>query len=800
MRYLFLALSFLVFLAYCTGQNTGYKQPPANVVTILETPPTPFVGISPNHDAMMLVDYNPDPAIATLAQPFLKLGGIRVNPTLNSKQRITDYTTISIQWLYENKTIRIKLPENIKPANIPSWSPNGKHIAFQVDVADGVELWIADTHTGKPQKIEGIRLNEVLMSPYTWQEDSEHLVARTIPANRGKAPETNPLPTGPVIEETSGKQSKVMTFQDLLQNENDEKLFEYYGLSQPVIINIKTGELKNFGQPGLYTGINWSPDENFVIASSVRRPFSYSVPYGNFSRKSEIWDKNGNLIRTIVDLPVTDEIPPQGVVTGPRSLSWQTLYPSKLIWTEALDGGDPKRKADHRDKLMTLNLPFTGDPAEIMMLQHRYSGLTWTAQPDIALLTEYDRDRRWNTTFLLDIKIPNTNDTLFDMSVNDDYRDPGNPLYDRLANNDYVLAQEGDWAYYSSTGASPEGNFPRLDKINLKTGKRETIWESSKKSYTQFISFAGEGHDRYIIRRESKTEVPNFYLVNPSKKTEIQLTFFKDPAPQLTGIEKRIVKYNRADGVPLSGTLMLPPGYKPGQKLPLFIWAYPLEYSDKNTAGQIRGSENTFTFLRGDSPAFFLTQGYAVLMNATMPIVGDPETMNNTFIEQAVLSGRAAIDYLDSLGIIDRNRVGVGGHSYGAFMTANLLAHSDDYAYGIARSGAYNRSLTPFGFQSERRSFWEAQDIYMNVSPFTHADKINEPLLIIHGEADNNPGTHTMQSERLFQAIKGNGGTARLVLLPHESHGYRAKESLLHVLSEMFEWAEKYQNFNTIKP
>lgn len=777
---------------FCFSQATAYKKPPPDVVSIMETPPTPFFGISPQRDAFMLVHYNPDPGISTLAQPFLKLGGIRVNPIINARQRITEFTSVSIQWFLENKTIDIQLPAGVRPSNVPAWSPDGKHIAFQVDVADGVELWVADTKTGNAQRIEGVRLNEMLMSPYSWTEDSQHLLVRSIPKGRGAPPEENKYPTGPVIEETSGRQSKVMTFQDLLKNEHDEKLFEYYGTSQPVLINVLSGKQKIIGTPALYTGMTWSPDENYLLVSYVRTPFSYRVTYGNFSRKTDIWDKEGNFVRNIIDLPVTDEIPTHGVVTGPRGLTWQAHYPARLLWAEALDGGDPLAKVAFRDKVMMLESPLSEAPKEIIQTTHRFSGFTWTATPDIGLLDTYDRDRRWSTTFLFDIGHPSMQDTLFDLSINDDYNDPGTPLFDRLPNNDYVMAQDGDWAWFSGNGATPEGNFPRLDMINLKTGEKKNIWQSPKEKYSQFISFAGEGHDRFIIRQESKTEAPNFYLTDKKARDAKALTTFKDPAPQLTGIEKKIVRYTRPDGVPLSGTLMLPPGYQEGDKLPLFIWAYPVEYSDKSTAGQVRGSDNTFTFLRGDTPAFFLTQGYAVLMNATIPIVGDPETMNNTFIEQAVSSGKAAIDYLDSLGVIDRSRVGVGGHSYGAFMTANLLAHSDDYAYGIARSGAYNRTLTPFGFQSERRSFWEAQDIYMNVSPFTHANKINEPLLIIHGEADNNPGTHTMQSDRLYQAIKGTGGTARYVLLPHESHGYRAKESLQHVVAEMFEWADKY--------
>jgi dipeptidyl aminopeptidase/acylaminoacyl peptidase len=474
-------------------------------------------------------------------------------------------------------------------------------------------------------------------------------------------------------------------------------------------------------------------------------------------------------------------------------VEWQALHASRLLWAEALDGGDPKAKAEYRDQLMVLDAPFKGKPTLLTKTKHRYSGMEWTAQKDFAFMAEYDRDRRWMDTWKFQFDQPERRDTMFSMSVNDDYNNPGDPVYERLPNGEYVIAQEGDWMFFQSAGASPEGSYPRLDKINIKTREKQTLFKSSVGTFEEFIAFSGKGYQSIITRFQSKSTPPNYYLQALGTNDRKALTSFQDPAPEMTGVKKQLVKYQRKDGVPLSGTVYLPADYQEGQKLPLFIWAYPLEYSDANTAGQVRGSDNRFTFYRGDSPLFFVTQGFAVLMDATVPVVGDPETMNNTFVEQITAGGRAAIDYLDSLGIIDRTRVGVGGHSYGAFMTANLLAHSDDYAYGIARSGAYNRTLTPFGFQSERRSFWEAQETYMNMSPFTHAHKINEPLLLIHGEADNNPGTYTIQSERLFQAVKGNGGTARLVLLPYESHGYRAKESIEHVLAEMFEWAKKHK-------
>ena len=782
------------------GQNSGYRRPPANVAAIVEAKPTPQVSMSPTRDALLLTYYNPNPSIATMAEPFLKLGGLRVNPQNNARQRITEYTGCMIQWFLDGQTTKIILPAVGQLAGLPVWSPNGKRLAFAVDVANGVQLWVADARSGKSQRVSNLLINDILSNAFSWLEDSERIMVRSIPAGRSTAPTATVVPTGPSIEETFGKVSQVMTYQDLLKNEHDEFLFEYYATSQLVVANVVTGKLQLLGSPGLYTTVDWSPDENYVLATQLRKPFSYRVQFSNFARKTEIWDKNGTPVRTLVEFPVTDEIPRQGTVIGPRSFEWQPNYDARIIWAEALDGGDPKRKADFRDKIMSLDRPFAGEAREILKTTHRYADLEWLAAKDAGLLTEFDRDRRWYTTYRIDLQNPASKDTLFDQSVNDDYANPGNPVLDRLPNGDWVVAQDGDWLFYNADGASDDGQYPRLDKINVNTREKKTLYKSADKTFEEFIAFAGKGRDRFVTRYQSKTAPPNFFMVNVSDQSRKALTNFTDPAPQLTGIEKRVVKYNRPDGVPLSGTLYLPAGYKAGEKLPLFLWAYPLEYSDKSTAGQLRVTDNTFTFYRNDSPLFMVTQGYAVLMDATIPIVGDPETMNNTFLEQATASGRAAIDFLDSLGIIDRTRVGVGGHSYGAFMTVNLLAHSDDYAYGIARSGAYNRTLTPFGFQSERRSFWEAKDIYMNVSPFNFADKIKKPLLLIHGEADNNPGTFTVQSERLYQAIKGNGGTARLVLLPHESHGYRARESVLHVLAEMFDWAGKYGKGTLTKP
>jgi dipeptidyl aminopeptidase/acylaminoacyl peptidase len=754
------------------------------------------VVVSPTRDALLLVDVEGYPPIQQLARPILRLAGVRVDPGLGALQRTGRFTGIEIVPLDGSPRKRVVLPPGSR-IGLPKWSPAGSSFAFTRDLADGVELWVVDVATGQGRVIPGVRVVDVLsggfggVRGFQWADD-RHVLVYQRPIGRGPAPSAPDAPTGPSIEETTGKVAQVATYQDLLKSARDEELFRYYATSQLVRVTISTGAVTPIGEPGLIASADSSPDGKFLLVTILKAPFSYRVPYYWFARSTEVLDANGRRVRTIADLPVSDDTPRQGVPQGPRSVEWQPLTDATLVWAEALDGGDPIRRVPHRDRLMRLAAPFRGEPSEILKVHHRFIGLHWTANPGQALLTEFDRDRRWDTTSLIDLADPASSRVIFDLSINDAYNHPGTPLTQVRPDGHTTLLQDGDRVFLSGQGASESGDRPFLDAIDLRTLTKDRLTHCAEGVFERPLDFVGVSRTRILTERESKTEPTNLFTVDLKSGERTKLTDFKDPAPELTRLSKELVKYRRSDGVPLSGTLYLPPGYQAGTKLPLIIWAYPLEYSDAGTAGQVRGSPHTFTALRGDDPRFFLTQGYAVLMDATMPVVGDPETMNDTYVEQITASAKAAVDALDARGVIDRQRVGVAGHSYGAFMTANLLAHSRLFAAGIARSGAYNRTLTPFGFQRERRSFWEAPELYMKMSPFTYADKIKDPLLLIHGEADNNPGTFPIQSERLFQAIKGNGGTARLVLLPNEAHGYRARESVLHVLAEMFEWADKY--------
>ncbi len=758
---------------------------------VLNAPATPATLISPSRDKILIAEPLRYPPISELAQPMLRLAGLRINPNNTAQHRTQYFVKLTLQNIANGKQTPINLPPNAQIIS-PNWSADGRYVAAGNLTPSAVELWIIETATGKATKIKNAQVNTAF-GGYSWMPDQKSLIVNLVPKNRGAAPSyQNVTPNEPSIQETSGKAGAIQTFQDLLKNPNDEKLFEYYATSQIAIVGVD-GKIREIGQPAIYNEAETSPDGQLLLVTKIHRPFSYLFPVNRFPRQIEVWDLNGKVVHKLASIPLQDQLPVEGVPTGPRSIGWVPTENATLMWVEALDGGNPKEKVPFRDKTMKLAAPFSSQPVEVVKTEHRAQGRQFGAANGLMLYGDFNRDTRRRRTFTLDYRNPGTPQMISDLNVADRYNDPGQPVMKRLPNGFSVIHQNGDDIFLSGTGATREGDRPFLRRMNLKTKETQEIFRSGNDEYESFVALMNDDGSQFISRAETPATPPNLFLNDTVKRIAPRpLTNFQDTTPQLRGIKKQLVKYKRADGVDLSFTLYLPPNYKEGTRLPTVVWAYPESYTDASVAGQVSGSTNRFTSMGGTSHLFFLLQGYAVLDNAAMPVVGTPEKKNDTFIQQIVDSARAAIDKAVEMGVTDPDRVGVGGHSYGAFMTANLLAHSDLFRAGIARSGAYNRTLTPFGFQDETRNFWEATRIYTEVSPFFYANKINEPILLIHGEADNNTGTYPIQSERLFAAIRGNGGTARLVMLPLESHGYAAKESTEHTLFEMISWFEKY--------
>jgi dipeptidyl aminopeptidase/acylaminoacyl peptidase len=781
----------LLIVATSAFAQQGYKKPPKEVLDILNAPVTPTASLNPTRDTLLLSTGIRNPPLADLAMPMLRLAGRRINPAANSPHRFQYSVALSLKRVADGTELKIDVPPAAKITST-EWSDDGKHFAFLNTTANRVELWVGETATGKIHNLKGVTINSAYGNPLTWMPDNRTLLVQLVPAGRGPAPATPAVPSEPNMQESSGRPGPIRTYEDLLKSPHDENLFEYYATSQLALVDVANSKVTPIGQSSLFQAIDPAPDGQHILVTRVHRPFSYLFTDSSFPKDIEVWDTKGKQVYKLASLPLADQVPIDGVITGPRIYRWRPTEPATLVWVKALDDGNPKKKVPHRDAVLMLKAPFTGQPVELFKTEQRFAGITWGEKNGLVLISDFERDKRWTRTFMLNADSPNNEaKVIWSRNQQDRYSDPGTPVT-RSAAGQRTILQNGDWIYLSGTGATPEGDRPFLDRFNLQTLKSERIFRSEANSYETFVGFLSDDAKQFMTRRESPTEAPNYFVRSGDATSARALTSFPDPMPQLRGIKKQLVTYKRADGVQCSFTLYLPPNYKEGTRLPTVVWAYPLEFNDASTAGQVTGSTQRATQITGMSHLFFLLEGYAILDNTTMPVVGDPETVNNNYVEQIVMSAQAAIDKATEMGVTDPERVGVGGHSYGAFMTANLLAHSDLFRAGIARSGAYNRTLTPFGFQSERRILWDAPEMYLKVSPFMYANKINEPMLMTHGEADDNTGTFPIQSERMYQAMKGNGATVRLVMLPHEAHGYTARESIEHVLYEMISWFDKY--------
>ncbi len=794
--------AFLLALLPCLPTAAGgWQQPPQEVLDVLHAPRLPWVWTAPGGRHLLLADPVSYPDLAELAGPMHELAGMRVDPVVNGFHGNRGAVSPRLLRVEDGAEVPLALPDGTQLLGV-SWTVDGERFALEVEHADHLGLWVGSVD-GELREIGGVALNPLLGSAVQWMPDQRRLLVRRVPPP-GAAPAPPPIPAGPAILEGSGASARsTYEARNLLSTAHDDELFGYYATSELVVVDPGRGKVDVLGAPALYASADMSPDGKYLLVERLTGELSHEVSWWRFPSELEVWTKKGKLVATVHRYPLLDQVPVHGVHLGPRSVSWRPTAPHTLFWVEALDGGDPMAEVPHRDRLMRLKAPFDGEPAEVYRAEHRIRSWRygWTEDGPLAL-TERERIKRWRYTWLVDVDTGNA-ELWYDLNEKDRYNSPGSPIHHQLPSGEWVLRQRGDAVYFQGSGGTDEGDRPFLDLRSLESGQVTRLFRCDPERYEYIVDFGAE-EDSFVLRSESAADVPNYHLLTLGDEVGAEdgeatrahdrrpITAFEDPTPQLREIEKRIVRYERDDGVPLSFTLYLPPGHPEGEPLPTVLYAYPSEYSDASTAGQVRGSAQRFDRFGGSSHRFFLLQGYAVLDRTAMPMIGDPENTYDTFVPQLVADAEAAVAKAVELGVADPERIGVVGHSHGGLMVANLLAHTDLFAAGIARSGSYNKTVQPFGFQSERRSLFEARDVYVALSPTFFADQIDEPMLLIHGAEDANPGTRTHQSEVLFEAVRGSGGTTRLVLLPHEDHGYRARQSIEHVLWEQLRWFDEH--------
>ena len=775
-----------------------YKVPPEVIKSLIEADPQPIISFNDDGSLGLVLNSDGYQSIDDLAKDELRVAGTRLDPVRYTSSRMRYYKSFSLLETKTGEEIEVEYPENGK-FSFFQWSPNEEKIAFTNTTNSGVELWVVDVNSRKSSKVIETHVNDILNSPYQWFNSNNELLV-TLKCNIDK-PEISRTPSGPIIQETTNQNAPSRTYQDLIKNKNDELLFEHYACVSLYKVNLN-GEVSSIIENRMIKDYELSPDQNYLLTEEIKKPFSYLVPYYRFPFHVSVINLDNGLSNLIADIPI-DEVRPKGfdaTRVGIRSVSWRRDKPSELYWVEANDGGDPKKNVEHRDIIYTLSSPFdASSQIELVRTKLRFGGITWS-NGKLALLTERLWSNRNQVTSLIDTDSRKISKILFDRQYDDIYTDPGSPVLTKNKFGKNVVEIKKNSVYMISRGGSPEGYRPYLSLFNIKTLDNKILFRSEAPFYENPVKLSG---NNLITSKESVTDNPNYFIRDLSTGKSRQLTYYENPYKSLEKLKKEVVNYKREDGIDLSAVIYTLDSYNPEKegRLPVFIWAYPREYTSKKVASQVRNSPYRFTRINYGSPIFWALRGYAVMASTEMPIVGfDGDQPNDSFRDQLVMNAKSAIDKIVDMGVGDRDRVGVGGHSYGAFMTANLLAHSDLFAAGIARSGAYNRTLTPFGFQREERTYWEDPDLYNYMSPFMHANKVNEPILLIHGEEDNNSGTFPIQSVRFFNAIKGHGGTSKLVMLPKESHGYRAKESIFHTLYEMDSWLEKYVKNKNIKP
>ena len=804
--------------------QSSYIMPPAPITDYINRDKNlaSLDRISPGGNYFLIPSTTELSTAELMSQKIYRLAMLKVTPATN---RELDHSTYGIYALkifsLKDKTSRqVKLPPDSFFSDMV-WSPDGKKIAFLAHLPNGTQVWIADAETGTAEALSDAPVMATIAArPQSgrssatpsrmlqWTSDGS-LVTLLVPSNRGAEPVLNPVPAGPIVRHSLDKPTPTRTLPFLLRTPHDADLFRYYTTAQPAIL-ARGRAPQIIGAPAMYLSISVSPDGKYLLTDRIIEPFSYLVGYDAFPHQYEVMDIAGNILATVSKAPAELALRRDGDAGGadlPRDLAWRPDGKGlSFIMTEPRDkkAEGAQEASERQERIMLLELPFAMDRAKVLVSSaRRISEVSYSRDGRYVFATLAERPRAGGKR-LQDIAaydLTSEPPQAFVLAKGIDPEDvvnlPGT-LMTRTTGNGIgyaAVSADGQAGFLESPGHKADFKpRPFIDRVIIRTGEKRRVFEGSADMYERPLAALDGDLTHLIVSRESSRKAPDSYLWTNEGFGE-NLTNNKDPYPDLTACKRIDFEFQRSDGVTVHGRISLPLNYKEGTRVPAVFWDYPREYgtSEEYARGAITSRNNNaytpLSFLRWSD--LWLTQGYA-LVYTDIPILGKATAYNDNYLTHLLDSVYGAIRKLDQMGLIDMDRLGHGGHSYGAFATANLLAHSPFFKAGIAGDGAYNRTLTPMTFQQERRYFWEATTTYLEMSPFFYADQINAPLLMYHGGDDDNSGTYLIQSERMMQALTGLGKKAVLYIYPFEAHSPRCKETYLDIWARWIDWFDKY--------
>ncbi|MDQ2666797.1 MAG: prolyl oligopeptidase family serine peptidase [Gemmatimonadota bacterium] len=829
-----------------------YIRPPAEVAKLVTAPRqlnSTLTQQSPDKAHFLVVHGEGLGIEAKFAKPHYYFGGLQVDYRANRLRSFTSRGQRSFEIVdaLSGARVSVKAPEGTTMSS-PSWSPNGMQLAYFVNFDDASYVYVADARSGASRRLSGRAALPVLSTSLAWTPDGNAVYSVMIPSPRMPMPKEAIEAEGPIVRMTGGAKNKTPTYASLMQTPLEKAQLEYYATGQLARVDMK-GVVKAIGAPALIDSIDVAPDGEYLRVGLIQKPFSYLVPVTAFGAHEELWSSDGRVIATLTRRPLRESDASGGddAASGrggaasdsaKRAFTWapsgglaylaQDPAPRRARGavataapvTDSSDAAptDSARGPRRKDRLFVWSAPFVAGSAKpVAESDNRIAGFVYTADGKWVLLSEVAGTA--THTYAIQPSDPSKRHTIFRAvgaqagfgggrgaggggrgGASDDafYANPGTVVLRQTAGGrTAVVSADGKSVFLEGTHyAKDAANVaPRtfVDKVDLATGTKTRLFESDTALFESAPVPVDNDFSKFVVTRETEKVVPDQWLRDRNTGQLKQLTENKDVTPDVTGMTRRSIQVTRADGKTLWVNVTFPPGYREGTRLPAMFWFYPYEYADQESYDHTKRTLNKHKFPTAAprSIEIMATQGYAIVQ-PDIPIFGTAGRLNDNYVNDLRNGLTAVIDELDKRGIIDRGRLGIGGHSYGAFSTVNAMVNLPYFKAGIAGDGNYNRTLTPNGFQSERRDLWEARETYLAMSPFLYADRLQGALLMYHSLEDQNTGTDPSNSVRLFHALQGMGKQASLYMYPYEDHGPLIEETLLDQWGRWVAWLDLY--------